>query len=261
MPASFRPSTTMRAFSTSTNAPFLYVRISRSENLLAFGPLDIAGEAVLALFAVEGQRRELGLAALVDLCDDEAMPRAPQRLAGGRREIVRRGDDARVFDARARGDAREIGSAGGRRRQAAAAFVDFIVEHDVEHVLEPLVGHVGEAREVEQQIAVAVQNDNAAVRQSHRDAEPDGRAEAEVHLEQIRLAWPHCVPFARDRSDVRDDDRLRIENRGKRFKAVEALHLIVSPVSSTATGRCQLIVEPCASTIAFATSSVLLTTT
>src|SRR6185369_852861 len=138
MPASLRPSTTMRAFSTSTNAPFLYVRISRSKNLLAFGALDVAGEAVLALFAVERQRRELGLAALVDLRHDEAMPWAPQRLAGSLREIAQRGDDARAFDARARGDTREVGLARRRRWQPAAAFVDFVVEHDVHHVLETL---------------------------------------------------------------------------------------------------------------------------
>src|SRR5258706_9824164 len=95
------------------------------------------------------------------------------------------------------------------------------------------------------------------MRQRYRNAKPDRRAQTKVNLQKIRVARAQGVPFAADRSDVGNDDDVRIEHRRQRCQAVEAFHLMVSPVSSTATGRCQLIVDPWASTIALEISSFL----
>ena len=60
----------------------------------------------------------------------------------------------------------------------------------------------------------------------------------------------------RDRSDICDHDHFRVEHRRQQLETLVTFHLIVSPVSSTATGRCQLMVDPWASIIAFEISSV-----
>ena len=50
------------------------MRISRSENLNPFGTLDVTGETILRLLAVQSQSRQLRYATLVHFGDDEMMP-------------------------------------------------------------------------------------------------------------------------------------------------------------------------------------------
>src|SRR5256885_10979495 len=106
------------------------MRISRPKNLLSLGPLDITGKAVLGLFAVERENRQVCNAALLHLGHDEVMPGAPERFCRGLLEIVQSGCDLRVGYAGALRDEREIRLAGGGGGQAAATFVDFIIQYD-----------------------------------------------------------------------------------------------------------------------------------
>ena len=99
------------------------------------------------------------------------------------------------------------------------------------------------------------------VRQRHGDAKAHGAAQAQVHLQQVGFRRAQRVPLAGDRPYVADNDGVLGHHAGERAQRVVALHLIVSPVISTATGRCQLMVEPCASMIAGEISPILLTTT
>src|SRR6266404_9371282 len=102
------------------------MRVSRSQNLNSLGALDVTGETIFGLLAVESQSRQLRYATLVHFGDDEMMPVVIQTLPHDAIELLQRFDDAGLRDTRTASNEREICLSRCGRTESSAAFISFV---------------------------------------------------------------------------------------------------------------------------------------
>src|ERR1044072_5490672 len=108
----------------------------------------MTGKAVLLFLYTESESRQFGTAALLAFGDDEMMPRTIEATPRCGFEALDGCCDCRIDDTRPARDCGEIGLTRGGRFQSAAAFIGFVVQHNVQNVAQILVRQVSQARQI-----------------------------------------------------------------------------------------------------------------
>ena len=135
----------------------------------------------------------------------------------------------------------------GGAGHAAGRFVGLVVKNKDLEIGRLAVADVRERNQVEQQIAVAVERDDAPVRQCQRQAQRHRRALAEIHVVEIGARGPHREPLMHGVSQVGYDQVVLARNRRQSFQTIKTLHRRVSPRNRMQIGFCQAKAELTAS--------------
>src|SRR6185295_4844606 len=241
---------------------FLRKRRTRAQpqHRLLFGFFYVRGELVLVEFEINAAVGRAFDAAHLDLRVDEQKPLLIKQL-DALFEFFDAGGGKTSLDAAALGNLHQVDAVRRSAGHPAWGFVGLVVENKNLEIARLAVRNIRQGYQIHEQVAVAVEGNDAPVRQGQRQSQCHRCALSEIHVVEVRARRSEREPLVHGVAQVGNDEIVIAYGSGQGFQTVEALHRRVSPLNKMQIGFCQANAELTASWIAPSIAPISLTGT